>query len=328
MLPRDSFSYACIIDAGSSGNRIHVYRYGKLGSREGELYVLPLHVSFKKKPGLSSFANSPTEAPKTLVALIEFAKSNVPEELWQHTPIWLKGTAGLRLLLPKQSEEILKNIRMFLEQPSNSPFLFQPEMVQIIKGTEEGGYSWIAYNYLNKLIGPKHNATQETRSTYAVIEMGGASSQVTVAAPTNISTSVPQTNLLTFNSCGTTYNLYAHSYLGFGGDQAREILTKSLIATSNATITDPCLNVGYRSSGDAPNGVDTYNSSYFKWVSVIGGSDGQSCSKAIKERVFKKNLHRFCPYQEFAGYTNAEGCWIQPSWVNTIENFVLLENFY
>ena len=73
-LPRDSFSYASMIDAGSSGSRVHVYRYGKLGSKDGELYVLPSHVSFKEKPGLSSFASNPKEAPQTLMALIEFIK--------------------------------------------------------------------------------------------------------------------------------------------------------------------------------------------------------------------------------------------------------------
>lgn len=326
-LPEDSFSYACMIDAGSSGSRVHVYRYGKLGSKGGELYVLPSHVSLKKNPGLASFVNNPMEAPNTLVALIEFAKSNIPEDMWQHTPIWLKGTAGLRLLLPKQSAEILKNIRIFLEQPNNSPFIFQPRMVQVISGTEEGAYGWIAFNYLKRLIGPKYDATTESRAPYAVIEMGGASSQITAAAPTNLSAPLPQKNLFTFSSCGKVYNLYAHSYLGFGGEKARDALTKSLIAVSNTTVVDPCLNVGYQRSIDAPY-VNVYDSSDIEGVRILGSSDRQSCSKAIKERIFKKNDNRFCSRQDSIEYISTMNCQTQPSWINSIENFLVFENFY
>ena len=316
-----------MVDAGSSGSRVHIYRYGKLGSKDGELYVLPSHVSFEKKPGLSSFANNPREAPQALISLIAFAKSNIPVEMWPHTPIWLKGTAGLRLLLPKQCAEILKNVRIFLEQPKNSPFLFQPRMVQVINGVEEGGYGWMAFNYLNRLIGPKNDATEGALSPYAVIEMGGASCQVTAATPTNLTTIIPQKNLFTFSSCGKTYNLYSHSYLGFGGDQAREKLTKSLIAASNTTVIDPCLNVGYKRPIDTPY-VNVYDSANVVGIPAVGGSDRQSCSKAIKERIFRKNDDRFCSHQKSVEYINTINCQTQPAWINTIDNFLVLENFY
>eukprot|EP01032_Pedospumella_encystans_P027599 gene27599-31189_t len=61
-LAKDTFSYLAMIDAGSSGCRAHVYRYGKLGTISGPLYVLPQHDSKKVKPGLSSFASHPEDA--------------------------------------------------------------------------------------------------------------------------------------------------------------------------------------------------------------------------------------------------------------------------
>ena len=76
-LPKDTFSYLAMIDAGSSGCRAHVYRYGKLGSLEGPLYVLPQHVSKKIKPGLSSFAENPQDAGKSLTGLVDFIKTQV-----------------------------------------------------------------------------------------------------------------------------------------------------------------------------------------------------------------------------------------------------------
>ena len=51
-LSKDSFSYMAMIDAGSSGCRAHVYRYGKLGTLDGPIYVVPQHDS--KKVGLAS----------------------------------------------------------------------------------------------------------------------------------------------------------------------------------------------------------------------------------------------------------------------------------
>jgi Golgi nucleoside diphosphatase len=72
-----SFSYLAMIDAGSSGCRAHVYRYGKLDSISGPLYILPQHESYKVKPGLSSFASNPTNAGESLQGLVEFLKKEV-----------------------------------------------------------------------------------------------------------------------------------------------------------------------------------------------------------------------------------------------------------
>ena len=47
VLSGSSYSYLAMIDAGSSGCRAHVYRYGKLGSLDGPLYILPGHESKK-----------------------------------------------------------------------------------------------------------------------------------------------------------------------------------------------------------------------------------------------------------------------------------------
>ncbi len=94
-------------DAGSSGCRAHVYRYGKLGSIDGPLYILPNHVSKKVKPGLSSFAANPTAAGASLSDLVMFLKEQVPESDWSVTPVWLKATAGLRMVPDKQRGELI-----------------------------------------------------------------------------------------------------------------------------------------------------------------------------------------------------------------------------
>ncbi len=47
------------------------------------------------------------------------------------TPIWLKATAGLRMLPEEKSEAILNSVRLYL---TNTPFLFKPTFAKIIPG--------------------------------------------------------------------------------------------------------------------------------------------------------------------------------------------------
>lgn len=62
---------------------------------------------FKVKPGLSSFANEPLNAAESIRQLIDAARLTIPPELWSHTPIVMKATAGLRLLPDDQADSIL-----------------------------------------------------------------------------------------------------------------------------------------------------------------------------------------------------------------------------
>lgn len=250
-LPKENYSYLAMIDAGSSGCRAHIYRYGKLGSTNGPLYVLPKHVSLKVKPGLSSFANNPVEAGPSLKGLIDFMKEQVPEVDWAVTPIWLKATAGLRMLDSKQSDAILGSVRKFLGDSATSPFLFRPSWARIIPGNEEGGFGWIAYNYLMKIIGPRKDSSGG--APFAVVEMGGASSQVSQVAPSKVEAEkIPPNYRFSFTIEDETFHLYTHSYLGFGAEQARVQLNKILTRPNINNIEDPCLNHGYFRSGSTP----------------------------------------------------------------------------
>lgn len=54
--------YIILIDAGSSGSRVHVHQY-----HDGDIPVVQPSDSIKIKPGLSSYATSPTTAGESLV---------------------------------------------------------------------------------------------------------------------------------------------------------------------------------------------------------------------------------------------------------------------
>jgi len=325
LLPKDSFSYLAMIDAGSSGCRAHIYRYGKLGTIEGPLYVLPQHVSKKVKPGLSTFARNPADAGSSLVDLVAFIKEQVPEADWSVTPIWLKATAGLRMLNKAESDAIISSISSFLSDNSKSPFVFRPSWARIIPGNEEGGFGWIAYNYLKRVIGPKR--VSDTASPYAVIEMGGASAQVSqlASSPAEIA-QIPPENRFAFDIEGKLYTLYTHSYLGYGAEQARESLNRALIASlaSGNVINDPCLNPGFDRS-ESSSRKEVYEGPDGSY-NVRGISDAKgSCSKALGALFVKsKDTDQKC---STAG-PHSFGCVYQPDFLLKSENILVFENFY
>lgn len=325
-LPPDTFSYVAMIDAGSSGCRSHVYRYGKLDSIDGPLYVVPKHNSKKVRPGLSSFAKHPQDAGASLSELVEFIKSQVPQHAWADTPIWLKATAGLRLLEKYESEAILVSVRLFLSDPSKSPFLFRNSYASIISGNEEGGFGWLSFNYLKKIIGPKKTGKE---TAYAVVEMGGASSQVSQIAPSKeIANAIPSANLFSFAIEGTVYDLYTHSYLGFGGEQARATLNKQLVQSSTSaagpnTIEDPCLYPGYQHDSTSP-AKDIYEGVAGP-VAVVGSATSRgSCVSALKQLFAPSDPHQKC---ETSGPFSFK-CVPQPDFVIASSNFLVFENFF
>jgi hypothetical protein len=78
---------------------------------------------------------------------------------------------------------------------------------------------------------------------------------------------------------GETFNLYTHSYLGYGAEQAREALNKNLLTESAITskkVSDPCLY-----SGNIQKKIDKMHNhskifhkfqpySTFNWTNFVG----------------------------------------------------------
>jgi Golgi nucleoside diphosphatase len=365
-LPKETFSYLAMIDAGSSGCRAHVYRYGKLGSTDGPLYVVPQHQSKKVKPGLSSFSAHPQDAGMSLEGLVDFLKEQVPQEDWLVTPIWLKATAGLRMLPSEQSEKILDSVRDFLSDKKKTPFLFRRSWAKVIPGIEEGGFGWIAFNYLKRVIGPKRDKTNKA-TPFAVIEMGGASAQVSQLAPSEQeANTIPSQHRFSFNVEGEDYHLYTHSYLGYGAEQARIQFSKILKLPDvvKTTQTDPCVVSTSQTAGtrllssdhhrhlqmtttDSPTAptapIDTPASGLIHDIAACIRSVSSLFSQATLEAIGslvssggKKadvatvvHLRRT---EEVSSCSNlgpySFGCVFQPSFVANSENILAFENYF
>ncbi|XP_012268935.2 ectonucleoside triphosphate diphosphohydrolase 5 isoform X2 [Athalia rosae] len=207
--------YAVIIDAGSTGSRVLAFSFHEsiLNANlilDGELFE-------QIKPGLSSFADDPKGGAKSLEVLLNKAKAVIPESEWQHTPLSMKATAGLRLLPAEKADRLLEECRKLFE---NSGFLTSKDSVSIMDGTDEGIFSWFTVNFLLDRL-----TTQNHANTVAALDLGGGSTQVTFA-PDSHHIKDQEKHIFTINAFNNNISIYTHSYLGMGLMAARkEILT-------------------------------------------------------------------------------------------------------
>ena len=142
----NGFLYGAMIDAGSSGTRLSIYKWirptsGGGSTRHPIAPTLLTNPSFKIKPGLSSFSSNSSSAGASLAPLLKKAVSfmvslNVLVPM-EEIPVYLKATGGLRLLPTSVQAAIIKSVNDFLSS-SECLFYFVPGMARVISGEEEG----------------------------------------------------------------------------------------------------------------------------------------------------------------------------------------------
>jgi guanosine-diphosphatase len=286
-----------IIDAGSTGSRIHAYRFNYCRSQP----TLESEVFHHIKPGLSSFPDDPVAAAHSLDELMEVAIASVPESLRNCTPITVKATAGLRLLGPKASAAILAQVRHHLS--TNYPFpIVKENGVVIMDGKDEGVYAWITVNYLLE------NLTSEKRAhTAAIFDLGGGSTQIVFEPSVPIGEAMASgEHEYALQFSGRNYVLYQHSYLGFGLMEARRRILQSNIynwqkeSGSDGIVKHPCLPIGYKeilpaSAGDHADAAIKAYPEAGKTITLEGSANGlEHCQAFIKNLLFKDDDDALC----------------------------------
>ncbi|KAL6248589.1 Guanosine-diphosphatase [Rhinocladiella similis] len=232
-LSKPLVQYAIMIDAGSTGSRIHVYKFNNCGPTP-ELENEEFKMTEKKTggSGLSSYKTDAEGAAKSLDPLMQVALDSVPNEYKSCTPVAVKATAGLRLLGDEMSEKILAAVRTRLETVYPFPVVSKEKGgVEIMKGEDEGVFAWITTNYLlGKIGGPDETPTA------AVFDLGGGSTQI-VFQPTFKNSphgGMPPKmaegdHKYSLKFGGREFELYQHSHLGYGLMSARKALHASVL---------------------------------------------------------------------------------------------------
>uniref|UniRef100_A0A3Q2XCS0 nucleoside diphosphate phosphatase n=1 Tax=Hippocampus comes TaxID=109280 RepID=A0A3Q2XCS0_HIPCM len=200
--------YGVMFDAGSTGTRIHIYKF--IQKDPVELPVLDNEMYHAVKPGLSAYKDNPEEV---LRQLLKIAKKTVPEEEWRRTPVVLKATAGLRLLPEDKACALLNEVRHVFHE---SPFYVPSNSVTIMNGTNEGMFLYIYFFFA------RGHLYSNTKRTVGILDLGGGSTQITFLPKSKKTVeSAPHSYIAKFNLFNSTYQLYTHSYLGNGLYAAR-----------------------------------------------------------------------------------------------------------
>uniref|UniRef100_A0A8C6SVS2 nucleoside-triphosphate phosphatase n=1 Tax=Neogobius melanostomus TaxID=47308 RepID=A0A8C6SVS2_9GOBI len=285
-------NYGVVVDCGSSGSRVFVYYWPPHNGNPHTLLDIQQMrdkerkpVVLKIKPGISTLAKTPTAASDYLQPLLSFAAAHVPKSKHKETPLYILCTAGMRLLPESEQAAILEDV--VSDVPLEFDFLFSESHAEVISGKQEGVYAWIGINFVLGRFdhADEEDATVEVtpssqshhpisrRRTVGIMDMGGASLQIAYEVPGVISFSSPQQEeagksvLAEFNlGCDVehtqhVYRVYVTTFLGFGGNMARQryedqlfnstmsVRSQSALGLSaEQPLLDPCLPAGLSDS--------------------------------------------------------------------------------
>ncbi len=211
----DTFHYAAIIDAGSSGSRIHLFQY------EADKAIPAIKDIFSEsiKPGLSSYSKNPTAAGESLKQLLDDAVNTLQKEHVDPKTVSVSvlATAGMRLLPTDSQQAIYDNVKNYIQDH----YAFSIKQVATIPGQMEGLYGWLDVNYLAENF-------QHDTETLGSIDMGGASTQITF---TTTDTTHPEDEM-DIQVGKKSYHVFAKSFLGLGQDQSLATMNKDAAASS------------------------------------------------------------------------------------------------
>lgn len=280
-------SYGIVFDAGSSHTQMYIYKWE--GDKENGTAV-PYQIYSKRAEGggISDYADNPSQAGESLRNLVQDARKQIPGSQYTNTDIYLGATAGMRLLRAKnetESDAIMTSIRDTLLK---TPFQFsEPEtQSRIIDGKEEGSYGWVTVNYLDNKF-----EIFDKKDTYGSLDLGGASTQITFVP--NPKESVDENYMETLVLYGFEYDVYTHSYLCYGSNEAHRKYLATLVLESEGAseVTDPCLPKGnttvfsYDEVFEAPctNKVKPANKTDF--YAFEGSSDSEKCNE-MAHKIF------------------------------------------
>ena len=214
-------SYAIVIDAGSTGSRAFIFRF--FITDEGKRSITSIK-GMKCMPGLSSFSKAP---PADIVAYLlpTFldAASIIPKSCHKSTKVYIKGTAGFRLLPEEEQLHIWNSLHRGLRANRNVPFVIDKENLGTIDGYFEAYYAVLASNYVaGSVDGDLHRV--EGKAMVGALDMGGSSTQLIFHTGTEPGQAIQNDDF------------WSHSWLNYGVERVRERVWQNLVEAHSISI--------------------------------------------------------------------------------------------
>lgn len=263
--------YAIVVDAGSTGSRLHIFEYEK--NKKNDVPTIKDLYAEKNKQPLASFASEPQAALSSLVPLFDHAKEELEKKQidLKKVQVSILGTAGMRLLPPETQRNIYDQLTAgFLQK-----YAFELKEAKTIDGKMEGVYGWLDINYLL-------NTFQSNSPTFGSIDVGGASLQVVYAIPNKQES--PETIDLQIGK--KHFKVYSKSFLGLGLDQAR-------LAIFNDPTGIACYPKEYLLDDKGRQGRFNFNECAYSYTDLL----------TARHRIFSELL--LPPNESFVAYSGA-----------------------
>jgi len=226
-----SSGYIIYIDAGSSGTRLHLYRYESTGTQTPKIEELSVD-SNESATTLASFYKHPMDAGNQLIKpLLDHAKAKIdelnkadPKHPISTVPVYLLGTAGMRLLPDRNAANIIYGVaKQYVLDNYKGTFLVLDNVPNThdnnfddLNGDKEALFGWLDVNYLLENF-PSDTQAVVRKPTVGSIDFGGASLEIAFEVP-NLSVASGQA----FKIGGQQYYVYVQSFSDLGQSKARE----------------------------------------------------------------------------------------------------------
>lgn len=282
-----ALKYGIVLDAGSSHTSMFIYKWP--ADKENDTGIVSqLSYCDVSGGGISSYADNPSRAGRSLVGCLDQAVREVPKERQAGTPLYLGATAGMRLLSLRSPEAAANVLQEVSRVMARYPFDFRG--AHILSSQAEGVFGWVTTNYLlENFIKYDWGGLwlRPQGKTLGALDLGGASTQITFETSSVLEDPSTAVQLRLY---GHQYNLYTHSFLCYGRDQ---VLLRLKAAAIQAYRSHPCWPRGYstrvqlQSLYESPclaaQRPRTFNGS--SWVNVSGSGDPVLCRHLIS-RLF------------------------------------------
>lgn len=273
------YQYVVVIDAGSTGSRLFVYRFeyhSVDGQSKRDIDCLS---SKKATPGLSSFAANPQGAVGYLRPLLLHAAEVVPLEQQQETLVFVQATAGMRLVSEEQQSAIYDALYDGFSRDAAVPFKVLRGNIGTMSGRLEGFYAALSVNYLTGRMNAHLEPHQPHKEAIiGALDMGGSSTQIVFQHVDDNQMELDESDF------------WVQSYLAYGVDTIRyrlwNYLTSHAPPDESMDVENPCSFAGHVEN--------------FKGHRLIGSGRADECGEKIR-RMLWDEMHVSCTAESPCG---------------------------